>query len=584
MQVVSNINLFAKCQLDYTNALGAAFTNIMPRIPVISTFEVPAMELNFPSTSEDIRAEIRGMGMSQITETKFQGSPSASNLGKILKHGPLDSRVTPGFVSVNGYIAYIQSIRAMLLYQYFTEAVSKNDVAIRTPSFTSIDTCAGSTAQVGIWSDRSVIEEYPMQSLVKDNGRHLVYVNETRPFAYPHDKSRSITTQFLRPVDGVVHQGLFFAYFRGMNTPDRTFAATIFQRLFFKCLGPDPMSAARNFGRIREGFRQLSHFPAGLAITHAFLGISISENAQVPIKFVIDNGTYHGFVLTGAFSVIYRNVLYTPESAVEVTRQIQQLNVHGLTLAALVTKLNRALKADGNPFVALDVTSIDSSRKLVNAIRQRRHTGSISEADWEGIFDDTKSLRFNDNFKQASPVDILNFLKYVRGDDAAISDYPAYLGGGYAKMTTRVEVGLGIFGPTAPSVSFDSKGRTFTLPSSGSPDTNLDVTNGKRNLQFIPIEYIPVLNAIERWNSIIKNGKMVLPNPKKGSKSFVDKKDYILAIGGTDFAPVYELIKSLAESARTNAAGGKKRKAEDSGETSSAAKKRRELIEDADML
>jgi len=583
--VIGNIHLFAAAQLSYQVVTEAVFTNIFPKIPFRASFEVPALEANFDSMSEDLRAELRGFGMAEATATKFQGSPDSISFGKILRMGPNDKRITPGFVSINAYYAYIQCIRGMALYQYMANNVAQNDPKIRLLK-TRLETIkVGSSVNIGNWGDRSVIENYDLSAAVTSGPNEIVCFDATGTLAYPYDKSRSIVTNFLTPADGITNNGLYFAYFRGMNLPDRSFAATIFQRIFFKGLGPDPLSAAGSFGRIREGLRQLSHFPAGLAITHAYLGISLSENAQVPIRFVISDGVYRGFVLTGNFSVIYRNVLYSPESPMEVTTQIQQLNAHGLTLGILVVRLNAATKADGTAFPILDVTSINTSRKLLNAINARRNTGTISEAEWDGIFDLVKDLRFSDHFKPYTPTDILNFLKYVRGDDAAISNYPAYLHGNYARDTSRLSIGLGIFGPTAPSVSFDHKGRTFTIPDSASNDPNLSEVNKKRVLQFIPIETLPVINARERWSTIISKGEFRFPNPSKNkASSFVERKHYNIAISGTDFGPTYDLIKSLVSSARSNAQAGKKRKAVDADEVAGEVKRKKVLSAAADLI
>jgi len=524
------------------------------------TWDVPVGSFTFPNPSEDTRNQLIGMGLREEVGRKntFLGNPNATNLAAIFRLGPITARASPGNVTIDGYLAYITAIKGFQFYSSYARYeldVRDHHNIIVSPS--DIDVTEGKTVAVKR-HDGSVFNDWDN---AKEKDEQVVR-DYTSVVIAAWDSSCRIKGEYTSDgSDITAAHGAFFPYFPGMCTIDKSTIKHVFESLFTRMIGTTTEKAADFFARFKQGCNNFAFTSAGRSLSHLYRGIQLSIQNQLPIKAVIVNSVYHGFVLEGEFEVNLFGRKYTSYAASEIVRHIGEINRTKRVLGEILTKINAPVKSDGNRVHEYSLTDIDTSRKFMTVY------ASIDKSLY--INDELKALRalidevqFTDNFAAPNAKMISDFVHFVdSGDHTILQNYPAYLFNGYFEMTDRISIGLGIFGPNAPSLSYgDSKDQIFTLPrDSTAEDPNMQVTNGQRALRLLPFKVLGIRNAQVQWKQLFEQGEIRIPRGRPNKNEFTDGRRCDFRItADTQFMTIYQKIKNASATMRDTIRLGKR--------------------------
>jgi hypothetical protein len=380
--------------------------------------------------------------------------------------------------------------------------------------------------------------------------------------------------------------GHLFPYFTGMLVPDKDYTSHVFGRLFNRCLGASEETARRVSMRIRSGLRNLSHTRAGMIISHAYMGIEVSQQAQAPITFIIDNNSYHGFVLHTKKPVFHYGFQHTSQDARELGLQLQKLNQHDQALGEILSIINAPVNADGTPIYKHTKAQICSSRGLANAMRLLNPDVFVSTSWKDDLRKAFERVSFGDSFAPPSEKSILAFLSFVKtGDDNVLREFPAMITGRLIEERDRISFGLGIFGPKVPSLNYGEPSRcqTWILPNVGSNDPNMAVgSDGKKPLRFLPFKLESYSLGVQQWRTLCSSGKFMIPNARKGRNEFTDGRAVAFRIGSDpSFTEAYSSLKVIC-SAMKDVNGKKRKRNDDNVESGPSKKNRKDAANDAE--
>lgn len=538
------------------------FKNIFRPITQVISFEVPTGIFTFDSLSEDQKASLRAMGLTEDISSKntFTGSPSAADLNAIYSLGPVDPRFSPGSVPADGYLAYMYGLKAMGIFSNFSRKwVNDGGSWMMTKD-------ADEMAESGFEVTRDSIEQAAVTFKHAPVGQYThSYSGPLREIVYPGNSSKSIVPAIIRP-SALISQwspdgNYLFPYFHGMITPNKDLIWNVFGRVFFKGLSDSAEKATKIAVKLRGGFRKLSSTRAGMAMVHAFKGIDLAIASHSAIAFLIESGVYHGFVLTGSLRVIFYNSVIEPMSAEALIAAVKKLDRKARVLGEIVNVLNSPLNDSGMPIYSFTIDSINTSRKFISAYSSiaMEHLGS-------SLFTDTLAelvdeMFWGDNFFSPDQTKIMNFLRYVAtGEESHIDIYPSYLAGGFFKNTSRIAKGLAIFGPKVPSLSYGTaRDQVFSIPKEiNAQDPNITEVDGTRPLRYLPFSLVAIQAGLTQWQSLFSTGQIRIPNGRKGKVEFTNAKQVYLQIGGNPaFNIAYNLIKDHSRAVR--ATGTQKR-------------------------
>jgi len=548
------------------------------------------MSVAYNGLSDAQITEVKGYGMIEDPKLKltFRGSPSPAAAVELLKMHPIEKNYIPGGVPINGYLAYISCVRAMKLFSFISQAYAKDDFTIRfDPKSFHPDKMAnlkhqGAIRIPSVLGDGIYDIDFSRMLGGSQNTSSVRYTPSV--ITIPVTGRAGIFNRHLTLDSSIGEEkGRIFPYFKHMVEPDKVFTATVFSRLFFKCLGSDWSSAARAWQRIREGLRSLALTEAGQAISHAFMGIQLAENSQSGIRFIIDNGIYYGFVLFGDFLVLINGVRYSEVDNAAMMLEFAKLNQKDRLRTEIIQILGTPTKQDGTPFYSFTMDSLASSRKILiclHAIDEDFFTPD----QFKEISSKIDQLRLGDSYAEVNAKNLAIAFTYIQtGEGNSLLGFNAYLMNGYYRARDRTSVALGIFGPLAPNFNFGNpKEREIVFPSAMANDPNMSMVDGKRPLPFLPYKLQPVRFAVSRMDAAFSNGSLRIPFGRKKGKQeeFSDptKRDGIFS--GNELTELYLKMKACANLKR-EMGGSRKRKLVSNDETAAKRKKNKET-RDAD--
>lgn len=574
--MMSNLAGFSHTQLNnlYSSDI-PKFSPILKEIPLEVTFEVPVASFCYDNPSEAEKTMIRGTGLQedQTKRNTFVGSPSAKDLSNLFGLGPVESRILPGTVRPDGYLAYCHSIKAMMVYSHFSHK-------------------SGSLYGNYMFLNAKFEEDHNVANLLRDGAINqdspvmgvkvpAFTVNGVlRPVSYSADSSKQIKGAIMSPSIYNINlgEGIFFPYFSGMLNPDAEELTSVFRDNFFELLGGDAKTCSMVWAKVRTGLRNLAPTRAGWCLSHAFTGIRLSKTASAPITFLIESGVYYGFVLHGDITAFYRGKEIKSVTGIDIADLISSANRQDKVLVDLLALFNEPIRADGTRAYEFDKTDISSSRRLLRSYNLIEKD-LIRRDTWaEEVREKIDQLIFGDQFKVPSVQMVHDFLRFINtGDHSILSDYPAYVADGYYRFEDRIHIGLGIFGPRAPTFSGTKDDLSFSLPRSmDAEDPNLAADGEGRHLRYLSFDRQPIRQAFSTWEAVFATGTFYLPKPRPKKQEFTDARKSVVKISGTpEFINNYNLIKQYSAVVRDGLAQGKRKRGqdEDSGGSRKMTKK-----------
>jgi len=577
--------------------ISSTIVSVMGPVQVLNlvhpeTFETPVMSANFPNATDEQIAELQTYGLVRDTLTKtFKGSPSSRNMSKIFGLGPVQGRFNPGTVSPDGYLAYMSLLRGLSI---FTSVTTKSEhgcginLVVKSRQITegrdAMNFTIMSTGGLEYTVDKE--DDNSCMDLEASISRVVVAPMSDMGPAGLNFVSTGISSVKIQSQE----EGFCFPYFQGMVLPDKNIAWHIFEQLFSNCIAENPDTARIILSKIRAGSRQLALFPAGQALAHAYLGIKLALQSCASMSLIVESGNYQGFVLqTEGIKVSFEGSVYEALDVDGLVKEIADLSAHDKKLVEIVAVINSITQIVGTgrtakvvPKYAITVDDVKTSRKLASIIYGL--TDQEFEERKEKILDITDDLQYGDKFPQVSSDNLRVFLQFVAtGDMTLIINYPAYIGFRFLAGRSRVPIGLGIYGPKAPSLNYGPRdGVVFNMPKDHlAQDHNVIVqADGTRLLKYLPFAMVSTKTACQQWDSLFLSGEFRFPKPRKNRKEFIDSRSISFQINGDPvYSEIYRLIKEQSSRDRlATSSKGKKRAAgdEDISEGKSAKKSKKD--------
>jgi hypothetical protein len=584
-------NIVAHCKAQLLNVVVTAsgmFYNIFRNIVNPISFEVPVGTFSFEGLTDDQKANLRSLGLMDDPKAKntFVGSPSAADMNFIYSLGPIDSKFVPGNVASEGYLAYIYGLKALAIFSNFSHKLVRPGGVYR---FTDKSEDVETARKVDVVRD-SIGQEKVVAEVGKVGIFGRIGFTNLVEYIYPESSSKTITPAFIRPsvvTSWASEENYLFGYFNGMTTPSRDLAANVFARLFLKGLSDDISKASKMWQKLRHGFRRLAPTNAGKAMAHAFKGIELALEGEFAITYLVENGVYHGFILSGPGSIVYYNQPLKALTEEELIKEIGKMDNKKRLLGEILAILKSPLNSSGMPVYSFGMDDVNTSRRFLKAYRSisPEYLGSEDFTDKLPALVD--EMHWGDRFQVPTEAMIIDFLRYVQtGEQGHIDGYPAYLAGGFYRKEGRVATGLGIFGAYAPSLNYGkTSDMNFQIPTEDSAqDQNLEVINKERHLRFLPFTKIAIGTAEIQWNSLFNTGRIMIPDGRKNKTEWTDANRVLLRIGGNPgFATAYALIKDHAITVRRSMKAGKRKGARDDAESGPSTSRKKARKENQDV-
>jgi hypothetical protein len=491
----------------------------------------------------------------------FRGTPTFKSFAAIMAMDPATYRPGPMETTPDGIVAYMFLVKGMAVFSTLSGTFAKQSGGI-------------SFAGTGIGDQGHVDMEFgraggtvgldfnaPGWAVAKTTALHCVTVpsSSSRKFTMGYSAITSVTgTPF-------GSDGRFFPYFTGMVLPDRGFAYTVFNRIFPQLLNSDLSKVPLLLQRIKKGAASIAHSIAGMAISHAYLGISLAIQSHSAIHFIITREEYQGFILAGDFNlVLYKDVIDgLPED--DCIADLQLLNTHDRAMLQLKKEFEIKKLIDGETVYPFDIDSLNTSRRLLGYLKGIPESEYADIPDfWKQVDKLVDQLDFGDEWEVIGTSSIEEFLNFVQtGDERLLADKPAFLRGGYFRScrNNKIATGLAMFGPKAPSCNFGPKGITgfvIPIPKIGNPDSNL-ADDGA--LKKLPFQSMHPISATAQWTTLFAEGVIRLPkgDPKRNEFCKMSGVAYHLHRGAMPaFVSIYDRIKTYSSTIRSST--GSKRK------------------------
>lgn len=579
---------------------------ILPNITGVPSFNTPTCAVSFSTLSEDQRAVIQGFGMIEDPKTPrtFRGSPSAKNVVNLLRMDPSERNYIPGGIPLNGMLAYHACLKAMQVFQFMshyydqtssTNLFTKDDINSADRSFSADQLhhflVAGGRGTVQANLSEALSTEAQTTTQIIASSAFPVVLPITAIFGF-HDMHLKLDAA----LEGIP-SGAVFPYFKHMVEPDKIMTATVFQRLFFRCLAGTIENCGRAWGRIRVGLRSLALTDAGQALSHAFLGISFAENSQSGIRFIIDNGVYHGFVLSGTFNAIINGVVYHSVPTDTLISEFKKLDKSNKAKADLIALIRLKMNTESEVRYNFTIDDLSTSRRTLR---------TLQALDFELFTPDENTLitklaneiSFGDRYLEVNKTNLLIAFDHIlTGEDTALTPHPAFIQDGYFRTNTRVSNALGIFGPLAPLFNFGSKNdKEITFPSATArEDNNMLQVDGKRSLPFLPYKLVPLRHAVQLTEQFLSSGKLFIPQGKsqkpsaKGKEKLVKeefsdatKRDGLIT--GNELVELYQKMKACVNLKRAMGEGRKRKLGNENSGERGIKKAKTGNVEDASLF
>lgn len=555
MTVLGRAQLSNECM-----ALNNECYNVLKGITQLTkSWDVPVGSFTFSGLNDEQKNAISGYGLREETGKKntFIGSPSPSILSSIYSLGPITTRATPGNVNIDGYTAYTLAIKAYQLYSSVMRGSAPSGVNY-------IGLAQATTPDLRATIIRPDGSEFLDWNVAKTLPQDSVLNAVTRIVVTSFDRSKTLPGSYTSTGEDLVDlPGIFFPYFNSMVTPDKSTIKHVFEAIFYGCIGSNMEVCNDTMQRVKSGVNNFAYTSAGRSLSHLYRGIQLSANSNTIITAVVINSVYHGFVLQGSgIRGIQYGRHYGGMDREKLCEEIRNLNKTTSLLADIVAVLNAPADENGEHRYAYTPADINTSRKFVSVYNQI-DLGLYTIAQKANIRQLMNEVVYSDTFLPPAFDLIHDFCRFVEtGDLNIIAKYPAYVGSSYFEMTDRISLGLGIFGPEAPSLNYgETKDMKFTLPRDPvASDPNLEVTDKKRHLAYLPFHKVSIRQAQVAWTTLLNKGEFYVPRPRKAKKGeFTDGRqvDYRI-MADQQFMQVYTSIKVASSNARDAIRSGKR--------------------------
>jgi len=454
----------------------------------------------------------------------------------------------------------------MKIFSFLSQHTHAAGIVIRTDALPSNGQCQR-TAPTTIEPMSGIAgQSVNVPALMTDTA--MAFISMKEPAFVPFTASQKIEDISIDPSTtfSVGQDGLVFPYFKGMVLPDREFAANIFQRYFFRGLGSNEKVAADYWVRLKAGLRQISNLSCGMMISHAFMGMHLADQSKSTIRFLGAKGTYHGFILVGDhLRIININRVIKPVPEADLLNDIPKVLGVDVTLLRILSILHTVKLADGTtPRYNFHINDFRNSRSIFNKLRMV-DTDYFDSKTIQEIDDLLVDVTLGETYLPITPASLSLFITYVTsGDIGLLSDHPTLLTHKLWRSTDRISIGLAIFGPTVPVISFGirPKATVINIPAPDTPDT-VSTTGGA--YPTMPIKVVSFLGGVDFWQPVFGTGVILLPHARAGKKEKYDLRGISANFTGVSFHNVWGQLKQSVADHRLANAGKRKRGMEDEG-------------------
>lgn len=580
---LANIAGFAESQLTgISSFLPGSAANIFSKVVDLPglRFHSPdgVFKISDPTEAQVNTMEEAGLRRDPANLNVFRGTPSFSHFGQVMALDPSTYRPGPTEVTPDSIVAYIFLLKGMAIFSSLSGTFVNPKSGVSFPG-------------QAVSGKGSVSVEYGRNDKIKSTftldtpGWVIASSTALHSIAVPSDSTKRFTSGYtaMSQFTSTPHHssGRYFPYFEGMVLPDRSYAYTVFQRVFPQLLHADLTKVPALLQRIKKGAAALADKTAGMAISHAYLGIQLAIQSHAAITFVITRGVYQGFMLSGEFTIVlYKDIIDGIPQA-DCLADLLLLNTHDKAMLAIKGHFEGKTLIDGTIIYPFDVDQLNTSRRLFDYLTNINPDEYADIPDfWKVVDKLIDQLDFGDEWSVINTQSIESFLDYIQtGDKRLLSEKPAYLRGGYYRScrNNKIATGLSVFGEKAPSCNFGPKGNhgfTINIPKLGTPDNNL-ADDGV--LKKLPFQSMHPSSATGQWTSLFAEGILRLPKGDQKRKEFCKMSGvaFHLHRGSMPaFVAIYDRIKTYSSSVRS--ATGSKRKGavrEDRQEVSGPSKK-----------
>lgn len=524
--------------------------NSMKRVIPSYYFGRPLACFKFEGLSSNDQQKIQQMGINPMAGSPgvFLGSPDAEDLPVVYGLAPTQGRFNPGAVNPDGYLAYIYGLRGMEAFTGVMNAYGNKAARMGMHGagmkVTDIDE-SGRGSLVVNWE---VVESTQVNpQMAAEMSKQTLVSDYMGPVFVHYNDSMKILGSYLDISDARnLVPGVAFGYFPGMLLPDKDYTSHVFGSMFKNTLGNTHESCHATWSRIRAGFRNIAALDCGRILSHVYLGIELAREACVPMVVLHVGGVYQGFVLFGSLRIHHISTEHKSVSADKLQVEIRDLNKHEKALSKIMVEINAAF-----PGTIQSLNDISSSRKLANLFYSIDFNDlSISPAQ-DTICDLLEALTFDMKYAPISISAVQDFLRFVvTGDTSHLSRHDHMITRRLVSSKDRVEFGLAIFGPEAPTMNYEQKGKgsTYSIPQESSLDPLTAVpVGGSRILKFIPFSVVSFGLAVNQWQALINTKSFTIPSARKNRKEFTDARSVTLKVGSSPaFESIWSLVKQVA--------------------------------------
>jgi len=549
-------------------------------------FTRPVVMMRF---GKEVADEVRGLSMQEVkgVPNVWEGTPEWTSFRALLSKGPEMTRTGPGAVQYDSYIAFFYAARLVTAYSYVTAGCLLSETNLLVENKKTIQPVGGGTMvkYCNLYTT-GVVEsvDNPSGAFASLNGVLVSNMSVIgAPIASGTDKISM--NKYGGTFKKNWNQGHFFEYFPGIFEADAGFAPSVIQRLCFRLLGKDAPTASANMVDIRNGFRSLVHHRGGEQLTHALYGVHLAEQGQAMLQYVEVKGVYKGFTLVGQYDLIVRGKIVPLLSTSELNDEVVKLSKHEASLKTIMSIIHSKVLSDGSQKYNFTTSAIINSWSFRDVFLALDFN-DFTPDEKKNIVSLTDDLDFGGaTYASAKFANVKIFLDYVRtGNLEPLKSYDTFFGDGQIWRAGKVSVGLSIFGSLPPSVSIGRGAgcQKFQIPfRDEAVDPNLQVTDGKRRIPFLPFKRKIISEAAQEWNKLLSTGLLILPPSNEKKKEFVQASFKDGAYGGGEFLVAYQAIRAVYKAIGAEKDESGKRKAADDIDEGASSKRGKKSREDA---
>jgi hypothetical protein len=195
--------------------------------------------------------------------------------------------------------------------------------------------------------------------------------------------------------------------------------------------------------------------------------------------------------------------LVEPDSAGAVRTDALSLDGH----SAAVETIREILQDVAGVTAMMDDLDLSSTRKVFHAINA---VPKVGDEEMEKLTEAVSKLSFDEVFWFPNVQDILRAIRALIGEEEVDDNWPMYLDPSMLYDTSRANMVLSAFGPTAPAF-VDAQGSDFPIPkglTAEDPLSEFDATSHKRPLETILLTMKRLPHAAGDWKNVVKKRRI----------------------------------------------------------------------------